>query len=465
MSRHPDMRRRFVSMLAGLVVALLPMVPAEAGVRAAGTLTGLDHEVVQWSGEFVAAGTGPMAPHPAACAAGPACDHVALQLAVPDGTWKGAPGGLMVAIQWPLLDWSYDLDLHLYRAGEASPVASSTSVLSRYEALWLPNPKPGLYVATVSAKQLVAQPVVPTVLTPIRYDGSARIQRGVTVERYESNLDMEFIRRFVAFDKTRPDGSPLLPDLVPTKPGDLHIESSWGAHYYLYGDRGLRHQPSCYPQESLGLTADEPRPAVGALRCLRWSQGEHNLGDGPFELHNYPDQGPAMWQRVYAADSSVTQRQVGETAFNSAHGHLHYLGFNVVSLHLIAPDGGVGPLVVGAPDKGMCLVDIEVASLQSDRNSPLSYGFPGTCDAATHADTLDPTYPRSKFFAMGISVGAADVYPWYLADQYIDITYVPDGRYLLRVEVDAGRKLIEKTHDNNVAVACVELRGERASPC
>ena len=464
MTRHPALLRRFLSLVGGLVLSAVPFVPAAADLRAAGVLTGPD-SVVRWSGRFTAAGTGPAAPGPSVCAAAPMCDQVALQLAIPAGMWDGAPGGLMVAIQWPVIDWSYDLDLHLYRAGDPAPVASSTSVASRYEALWLRNPAPGLYLAVVSAKQLVAQPIVPEIVTPIPYDGSARIERGVTVERYESNLGVEFIRRFVAFDKKRPDAEPLLPDLVPTKPSDFHIESSWGAHYYFYGDRGLRHQPSCYPQETLGLTADEPRPAVGPLRCLRWNQGEHNLGDGPFELHNYPDHGAAMWQRIYAADSSVTQRQVGETAFNSAHGHLHYLGFNVVALHEIAPDGGVGPLVVEAPDKGMCFVDVEVASLESDRNSPLSYGVPGTCDAATHADSLDPTYPHSRFFAMGISVGAADVYPWYIADQYIDITHVRDGRYLLRVEVDAGRKLMEKTHDNNVAVACVELRGERADPC
>jgi hypothetical protein len=452
-------------LIAGLVVALLPFVPARADVRASGVLTGLD-SVVRWTGEFTAAATGPAAPTPAACAAAPVCDQVALQVDVPDGMWKGAPGGLMVAIQWPVIDWSYDLDIHVYRAGDYVPVASSTSLASRYEALWVPNPQPGLYVAVVSAKELAGQPVVPEVLSPIRYDGSARIERGLTIERFESNLNQEFIRRFVAFDKKRPDAEPLLPDLVPTKPSDFHVESAWGAHYYFYGDRGLRHQPSCYPQETLGLTADEPRPAAGGpLRCLRWDQGEHNLGDGPFELHNYPDYGPAMWQRVYSADSSVTQRQVGETVFNSAHGHLHYMGFNVVSLHEIAPDGGLGPLVVQAPDKGMCFVDVEVASLQSERNSPLSYGFPGTCDVASHRDSLDPTYPGHPFFAMGISVGAADVYPWYIADQYIDVTSVRDGRYLLRVEVDANRKLIEKSHDNNVAVACVNLQGEQATPC
>ena len=161
------MRRRSVSVVAGLVVGLLPFVPATAEMRANGVLSGVD-SVVHWSGELTPTGTGPMAPHPAACAAGPACDQVALQLSVPASTWNGAPGGLMVAIQWPVIDWSYDVDLHLYRAGESAPVASSTSLLSRYEAVWIWNPQPGLYLAVVSAKQLVAQPVVPKVLTPIR---------------------------------------------------------------------------------------------------------------------------------------------------------------------------------------------------------------------------------------------------------------------------------------------------------
>lgn len=53
----------------------------------------------------------------------------------------------------------------------------------------------------------------------------------------------------------------------------------------------------------------------------------------------------------------------------------------------------------------------------------------------------------------------------FIADQFIDVTRVPDGRYLLRVEIDAGRQLLEKTHANNVTVACVELKGESATPC
>ena len=58
--------------------------------------------------------------------------------------------------------------------------------------------------------------------------------------------------------------TPLLPDIVPTKPANFHVETGFGAHMYFYADRGLRHQPSCYPQETTGLNSDEPRPGPRA---------------------------------------------------------------------------------------------------------------------------------------------------------------------------------------------------------
>jgi hypothetical protein len=460
------MRRRFL-LVAVMIGAFIPAVPAAHAVTVAGVL-GDDAAVVRWSGQFMVGVAGPVPPSPETCATSRACDAVAFDVGVPPASWTGAPGGLLVAIQWPAFDAGYDLDLHVYRAGERVPVGSSTTTgFSRHEAAWIPEPRPGRYLAIVAAKSVVGQPVVADVATPLRYDGVARIERGLTVERRETNAGLPFTRRFVAFDKTAPDGEPLVPDLVPTTTAEFHVESGWGAHVYFYGDRGLRHQPSCYPQETIGLTADEPRPEVGPLRCLRWNQGEYNVGDGPLELHNYPgeDSGTEMWQRIYRADGTVTQAPVGQARFSPNHGHVHYLGFTTATLHRIAPDGAPGAEVGRGPDKGICLADIELAALGGDRTSPLSYAVPGTCDAATHVDPHDPTYPGSPYLAMGISVGAADVYPWYIADQYLDISNISDGRYLLRVEINPGGKLIEKTRSNNVAVTCVAVTGHHATTC
>ena len=460
------MRRRCL-LVAVMIGAFIPAVPAAHAVTVAGVL-GDDTAVVRWSGQFMVGVTGPVLPSPEACRTSQACDAVAFDVGVPTASWAGAPGGFLVAIQWPVHDAGYDLDLHVYRSGERAPLASSTSTgFSRYESVWVPDPVPGRYLAIVAAKSVVGQPVVADVATPLRYDGVARIERGLTVERQETNVGLPFTRRFVAFDKTTPDGEPLVPDLVPTTPAEFHVESGWGAHVYFYGDRGLRHQPSCYPQETVGLTADEPRPGIGPLRCLRWNQGEFNLGDGPLELHNYPggDSETEMWQRIYGGDGTVTQAAVGQARFSPNHGHVHYLGFSAATLHQIAPDGGLGAEVGKGADKGICLADVELAALDGDRTSPLSYAVPGTCDAATHADPHDPTYPGSPYFAMGISVGAADVYPWYIADQYLDITNISDGRYLLRVEINPGGKLIEKTRANNVALTCIALAGDHAISC
>ena len=460
------MRHRLL-LVAVMIGAFIPAVPAAHAASVAGVL-GDDAAVVRWSGQFMVGATGPVAPEPEACSAAQVCETIAVDVSVPGASWAGAPGGLLVAIQWPVFDAGYDLDLYVYRAGERAPLVSSTStVFSRHEAAWIPNPAPGRYLAVVAAKSVLGQSIVADVATPLHYDGVARIERGLTIERHETNAGLPFTRRFVAFGKTTADADPLVPDLVPTKAGEFHVESGWGAHIYFYGDRGVRHPPSCYPQETVGLTADEPRPGAGPLRCLRWDQGEWNLGDGPFELHNYPgeDSGTEMWQRIYRTDGTVTQTRVGEARFSPNHGHVHYLGFSTSTLHRIAPDGTVGAEVTRGPNKGICLADVALAAPGGGRTSPLSYGVPGTCDAATHADPHDPTYPGSPYLTMGISVGAADVYPWYIADQYIDITNVPDGRYLLRVEIDTGTKLVEKTHANNVAITCVELRGDRATIC
>lgn len=460
------MRHRLM-LVAVMIGAFIPAVPAAQAVTVAGVI-GDDAAVVRWSGRFMVGVAGPVVPDAEACATSQACEAIALDVGVPPASWTASPGGLVVAIQWPDFDAGYDLDLYVYRAGERAPVASSTSTgFSRHEAAWIPSPAPGRYLAVVAAKTVLGQSIVADVATPLRYDGIARIERGLTIERHETNAGLPFTRRFVAFGTTAPGADPLVPDLVPTKPAEFHVESGWGAHVYFYGDRGLRHPPSCYPQETVGLTADEPRPGVGPLRCLRWDQGEWNLGDGPFELHNYPGEGSGteMWQRIYRTDGTVTQTRVGEARFSPNHGHVHYLGFSTSTLHRIAPDGTVGAEVTRDPGKGICLADVTLADPGGGRTSPLSYGVPGTCDAATHADPRDPTFPGRPYLTMGISVGAADVYPWYIADQYLDITDIADGRYLLRVEINPGGTLVENTQTNNVAVTCVELRGEHAVRC
>lgn len=66
------------------------------------------------------------------------------------------------------------------------------------------------------------------------------------------------------------------------------------------------------------------------------------------------------------------------------------------------------------------------------------------------------------WFEMGISVGWADVDPWFIADQYIDITDVPDGEYAVVVRQDVNERVLEKSTRNNTATGCVIIAGDVA---
>jgi hypothetical protein len=107
------------------------------------------------------------------------------------------------------------------------------------------------------------------------------------------------------------------------------------------------------------------------------------------------------------------------------------------------------------PDKGMCLIDLLNPSFGTERDGPARYVVPGTCDAELNRDPQDPVYPDEQYFRMGISSGWADIYPWFIPDQYIDITNVSDGRYLLVYRVNAAGNIQEANRSNNAVSACV----------
>lgn len=272
-----------------------------------------------WSGEVTAGAFGVVEPVPEACSP-EVCDTVTLDLELPAGTWA-QPGGMLVAIQWPEIDAFYDLDLFVYAPDGSLAGSSEVLGFSRNESVWVANPGNGRYTAVMLPKDVVSQPASDAALTPLRYDGFVRFQRGLTITRDELNLEQPFPRTVVAFGAAA-DTPPteLTPDIIPTTPRNFHIESTFGTQYYFYGDRGLRHQPSCYPWETVGLTPDEPSPTVGALRCLRWDQGEYNFGDGPLELHVY-DGIEGVYQRLWSSDGSIRQvRLDGRVAFSQSHG-------------------------------------------------------------------------------------------------------------------------------------------------
>jgi hypothetical protein len=430
-----------------------------------------------WRGSMSLGALAGGAPPSELCSNTVACDVAKLDVNLRRGTWRGRPGGMLVAIQWPYVDAGYDLDLYVYGPDGREVANSDTLAFSRNEGAWVKSPRNGTYTVVIAPKLVWA---VPRDLAdrlgrpnagPLDYRGFVEFERGLTINRVEQNAGLTYVRTIIAHG--RRSAKPvreLLPDLISTKPANFHMETGQGAHFYFFMDRGLRHQPSCYPQETTGLNQETPSPtANGPTRCLRWDQGEYNFGAGPLELHNYSNKGDGtnLYQRVYSTDGRVTQKLAGAVKFSGTHGHFHAQGFQDIGLYARKPDGSRGKLIARPPNKGICMVDIENGNFaRTDKpTNPLQMDLPGTCDASIHQDPNDPTYPNEPFLQMGITPGFADVYPWFVADQYIDVSHLPDGKYVLRATVNRSRKIRESNYRNNSAQRCVESRGTTARAC
>ena len=151
--------------------------------------------------------------------------------------------------------------------------------------------------------------------------------------------------------------------------------------------------------------------------------------------------------------------------FSSAHGHIHFMGFDHTGLFTINPDGSPGREVAHMVDKGRCAVETHNPRFGQPDNGPAHYYVPSTCDTNDNQDPNDPVYPDAAYFRSGISPGWEDTYPWFIPDQYIDITNVPDGRYLVINRVNVSGAVAESDTANDVSTACVEFHGTTVAEC
>ncbi|HVM45442.1 MAG TPA: hypothetical protein VM582_05850 [Candidatus Thermoplasmatota archaeon] len=144
----------------------------------------------------------------------------------------------------------------------------------------------------------------------------------------------------VAQPRPEPRGEPrdLLPNLVTLRPSDLRIEST--GDWYLPLPPPGRVAPGCSWGEAL---------EAGARRCLRFSNGVANIGEGPLEVRlAAQDAARALVaegrfvQRIYASDGSVREVPVGEATFHAAHRHYHYAGLATYELYAFDETRGRG---------------------------------------------------------------------------------------------------------------------------
>jgi hypothetical protein len=343
------------------------------------------------------------------------CRESIVDVALPADVWAGRPGGVQIAIDWAPHE-KQDLDLYVY-GPDGSLAGRSNGVASTSEAVRVDNAANGRYRVVV-VPQLVKGTVA--------YKGFVEVERGPVASPVR----------------------PLLPNLVTLPVRNPHLRT--GAYLVDHEEEGT---PSCYPEE----IAER-----GARRCLRFDQVIANVGDGPFELR-YRMEGLAteqqLRQRVQASDGSFDEFTVDTYEFHPAHAHFHYKNFGQAFLHRLNADGTMEK-VRESRKNGFCMIDVENTRFGLDDHglpykgeAPRTYYFP-RCNAPTERDE------HGTYMVNGISVGWADVYNWFLADQYIEISGVPDGLYVIETRANPIRTVHETTYDDNNARATIRLQGD-----
>ena len=183
--------------------------------------------------------------------------------------------------------------------------------------------------------------------------------------------------------------------------------------------------------------ADGCVAAPGLRRLLRFDTWTPNVGEADIYLGT---PGPSSPHFVYSA----------------CHRHNHFESY--ADYELLDPEGEC--VVAEGHKQAFCLLD--------------HFVYP--CDA--DGSNADPTVPDCRTTTgyhcsnQGIRRGAQDVYEWDTECQWVDITGVPPGEYLLRVRINTEHILLESDYSNDeIRVPVIVPEGpdapaiDVASPC
>jgi hypothetical protein len=149
---------------------------------------------------------------------------------------------------------------------------------------------------------------------------------------------------------------------------------------------------------------------VGTRTLLRFDTVTANLGPGDVFLGN----------------------PVGNPNFVWSDCHMHYHFEQYADYRLLDMAGN---LVAHGHKQAFCLVDL--------------WQPPGL-NGRPHAQFANCGF-------QGISAGWADIYNSGLDCQWIDVTGVPSGRYVLQVEINPAHVILENNYDNNIGTAEVTI--------
>jgi len=198
----------------------------------------------------------------------------------------------------------------------------------------------------------------------------------------------------------------------------------------------------------------------GGRERLVFLSAVENVGSGPLLVAGRrptgAQAGMSASQLVRRADGSAVPYPIRSRlrfVVSETHRHWHLLGFERYELR--APDGRT----VGRDHKtGFCLGDRYDAEADTR--------VPGEPSEAVWTQECGRGQPERLRIREGLSPGYGDDYVPLLEGQYVDVTGLPPGRYVLVHRVNPRRDLRESSYANNAASVLLQLSrpdGNRAT--
>jgi hypothetical protein len=383
---------------------------ASAATPDAGTLD-RKSQTIAWTGKVSRSAT-PSGEVPE-CAS-TACHRFDLTVDLPKGVWKkNRQVGVEISTRW-FGKFGDNVRLYVYRGG--TRVAQSDGIIATAQSVLLPRPLNGRYEVYVAFDQ-------DSLSDQVAYEGLAQVEYS---------------------PKPRPR-RPLLPDLIAREHRNVTFQTPL--------DFGFEPPPtpgdSCFGSE---------QTEEGAQTCLRFDQVFANTGEGPLEVrfrlpHDPSSNDRSVLQRIYWSDGphAYADRSAGEWEYHPVHDHYHFTSFGISRLWATQDGQRSGNAPVRTSRKvSFCIVDIEIDGWREQGTGPRTYSFPACVTPGDSSADAD-------FLVQGMSAGWADVYDWFLPDQYVEVTGVPDGVYLLETVADPDNAIRERSESNNCGSVYVRL--------
>jgi Lysyl oxidase len=351
------------------------------------------------------------------------CDRIRVTVKLPADLWRRHPGGLLVAIRFIAGTPDDNLGLVVYRDDER--VARSTAQVATAQSVVIPSASNGVYDVYVVDGLAFGNPLPSP---EIDYEGLAQ----------------------VVYDPVKNPVRDLLPDLVALPQQNI----TFGPPFEIFDDP-VPPGSTCHQSE-----IDEDQ----AQTCLRFDQVLGNSGAGALDIRfDQPsgvppvdDQEVTTSQRIYRSDGSFYHLPAGNVHWHAIHQHYHFDGFAQSKLWATDAQGvrsGASPAATGNK-VSFCIATTSINPDYWGQQAfgPSSYPAPDCLEPESSSQGLD-------HFKQGMAVGWTDEYNWFLPGQYVEVTGVPDGDYILDTTVDPTARLVESDKTNNCGSVRVRLSG------